>query len=71
MKKGEISMNNQRVTDYLFSAAAGSPESPAIYLSDAHFITYKQLTEQINILASELTKGGLATGQRIAIIIPH
>ena len=71
MHKGEISMNNQRVTDYLFSAADSSPESPAIYLPDTNFITYKQLAEQINLLASELTKGGFADGQRIAIIMPH
>ena len=64
-------MNNQRITDYLFSAADSSPESPAIYLPDTDFITYKQLAEQINLLASELTKGGFADGQRIAIIMPH
>lgn len=65
------SMNKRRITDYLFAAAASNPESPAIYLPDANFITYKQLTEQINILSSELAKGGFANGQRIAIIMPH
>ncbi|MHC1715224.1 MAG: AMP-binding protein [Acidaminococcaceae bacterium] len=64
-------MNNRRITDYLFAAAASNPESPAIYLPDANFITYKQLIEQINILSSELAKGGFANGQRIAIIMPH
>ncbi|MHC1717742.1 MAG: AMP-binding protein [Acidaminococcaceae bacterium] len=64
-------MNNRRITDYLFAAASSNPESPAIYLPDANFINYKQLTEQVNVLSSELVKGGYANRQRIAVIMPH
>ena len=64
-------MNNRRITDYVFAAAASNPESPAIYLPDANFITYKQLTDQINKLSLELVEGGFKNGNRIAIIMPH
>ena len=64
-------MKNRRITDYLFTAASSNPESPAIYLPDANFITYKQLTDQINKLSLELVEGGFKNGNRIAILMPH
>lgn len=64
-------MKKQRITDYLFAAVSNNPESPAIYLPDANFISYKHLAEQINNLSGELAKSGLANGNRIAIIMPH
>jgi len=63
-------MDGPHLSHLLAQAAARRPDHPAVEDEDGRAVTYRQLAEQADRLATRLTRWGVGRGDRVGLYLP-